>query len=372
MAEFRLLQDRDKEQASALWQECFGDSDGFCRWFMSEQWNGEYSVAAVEEGKLVSMIHGRPYTLRIRGRAIPAVIMCGVATAPAYRHRGLMRRCMELFERNARDKGAFVLFQSPVDFRIYEWCMQYPSSASAIITSEKARGMRGCRYAEDSPCCEGFAEELLIVYERIMKGYSGRVVRSTEDMRSVLRGHTADGGRLVRYIKEGRTRGYALYFDYEGQISNIEFMAEGRAAACILSSLGAKGRGKKLSLRGPIGLCSLRLPSCFKAAWADTTAMAALNVPGLLHELAGFDDVTVEVTDSVIPENNGVFTFGGKPSKGPVDIKMDSGRLMQLLCGYADIAQLEGQEKAEIVNQLAAHKLLDRLPTLQCFTAEEY
>ena len=63
MAEFRLLQDRDKEQASALWQECFGDSDGFCRWFMSEQWNGEYSVAAVEEGKLVSMIHGRrPHT----------------------------------------------------------------------------------------------------------------------------------------------------------------------------------------------------------------------------------------------------------------------------------------------------------------------
>lgn len=100
--------------------------------------------------------------------------------------------------------------------------------------------------------------------------------------------------------------------------------------------------------------------------------MGALNVPGLLHELAGFDDVTVEVTDSVIPENNGVFTFGGKPSKGPVDIKMDSGRLMQLLCGYADIAQLEGQEKAEIVNRLAAHKLLDRLPTLQCFTAEEY
>lgn len=45
---------------------------------------------------------------------------------------------------------------------------------------------------------------------------------------------------------------------------------------------------------------------------------------------------------------------------------------MQLLCGYADIAQLEGQEKAEIVNRLAAHKLLDRLPTLQCFTAEEY
>ena len=71
MAEFRLLQDRDKEQASALWQECFGDSDGFCRWFMSEQWNGEYSVAAVEEGKLVSMIHGRPYTLWIRGRGVP-------------------------------------------------------------------------------------------------------------------------------------------------------------------------------------------------------------------------------------------------------------------------------------------------------------
>jgi len=372
MAEFRLLQDRDKEQASALWQECFGDSDGFCRWFMSEQWNGEYSVAAVEEGKLVSMIHGRPYTLRIRGRAIPAVIMCGVATAPAYRHRGLMRRCMELFERNARDKGAFVLFQSPVDFRIYEWCMQYPSSASAIITSEKARGMRGCRYAEDSPCCEGFAEELLIVYERIMKGYSGRVVRSTEDMRSVLRGHTADGGRLVRYIKEGKTLGYALYYGAEKEVNCIEFMARGRAARGLLSTLGAMAKGRRMMVRGTAELLLMGVPKGIRGSLANTTAMGALNVPGLLHELAGFDDVTVEVTDSVIPENNGVFTFGGKPSKGPVDIKMDSGRLMQLLCGYADIAQLEGQEKAEIVNRLAAHKLLDRLPTLQCFTAEEY
>ena len=48
MAEIRLLRDGDKEQASALWQQCFGHSDGFGLWFMSEQLTGEYSVAAVE------------------------------------------------------------------------------------------------------------------------------------------------------------------------------------------------------------------------------------------------------------------------------------------------------------------------------------
>lgn len=372
MAEFRLLQDGDKEQASALWQQCFGDSDGFCRWFISEQWNGEYSVAAFEGGRMASMIHGRPYTLCIRGHAVPAVIMCGVATAPEYRHRGLMRRCMELFERNARERGAYALFQSPVDFRIYEWCMQYPSSTSAIITSEKARGMRGCRYAEDSPCCEGFADELLEVYDRVMKGYSGCVIRSIENMKSVLRGHAADGGRLLRYIKDGNTLGYALYFDYEGQISSIEFMAEGRAAAGMLSFLGAKGRGKKLSVRGPIDLCSLRLPACFKTDWTDTTAMAALNVPGLLHELAGFGDVTVEVIDSVLPENNGVFGFDGERTNAAADMRMDSGRLMQLLSGYMDIIQLEGVGCTEVLNRSAADRLADRLPALPCFTAEEY
>ena len=372
MAEIRLFEDRDRAQAADLWQECFGDSDGFCRWFMREQWNGEYSVAAFEGERPVSMIHGRPYTLSIRGRETPAVIMCGVATAPEYRHRGLMRRCMELFERNAREKGANVLFQSPVDFKIYEWCMQYPSSASAIITSKKAQGTRGCRYAEDSPCCEGFAEELLIVYDRIMEGYSGQVVRSAEDMRSVLRGHAADGGRLVRYIKEGRTRGYALYFDYEGQISSIEFMAEGRAAAGMVSFLGAKGRGKKLSLRGPAGLGAVRLPACFKADWADTTAMAALNVPALLRGLAGFNDVTVEVEDSVIPENNGVFAFDGERTSAPADIKLDSGRLMQLLSGYMDIIQLEGDGRVRVLSRRAADMLAERLPALPCFTAEEY
>ena len=373
MAEFRLLQDGDKEQASALWQQCFGDSDGFCRWFMSEQWNGEYSVAAFEGGKMVSMIHGRPYILRIRGREVPAVIMCGVATAPEYRHKGLMRRCMELFERNARERGAYALFQSPVDFRIYQWCMQYPSSASAMITSEKTRGMRGCRYAVDSPCCEGFAGELLRVYDRAMKGYSGYVIRSIENMKNVLRGHAADGGRLLRYIRDGKTLGYALYFDYDGQLSSIEFIVENRAAAAgILSFLGARGKGEKLSLRGPIDLCSLRLPACLKMAWADTTAMAALNVPGLLHELGGFDDVAVEVADSVIPENNGVFGFDGERKSVPADVRMDSGRLMQLLSGYMDIIQLEGEGCAEVLNRSAADRLVDRLPALPCFTAEEY
>lgn len=230
MAEFRLLQDRDKEQASALWHECFGDSDGFCRWFMSEQWNGEYSVAAVEEGKLVSMIHGRPYTLCIRGRGVPSVIMCGVATAPAYRHRGLMRRCMELFERNARDKGAFVLFQSPVDFRIYEWCMQYPSSSSGMLElSEKAR-LRGSCYAVDSACDDSFAAELLPLYNDVMRNCSGRVMRTLANMQNTLRGYQPDGGRLLRYIKEGKTLGYALYYGAEKEVNCIEFMARGRAA----------------------------------------------------------------------------------------------------------------------------------------------
>ena len=80
-------------------------------------------------------------------------------------------------------------------------------------------------------------------------------------------------------------------------------------------------------VRGTAELLLMGVPKGIRGSLANTTAMGALNVPGLLHELAGFDDVTVEVTDSVIPENNGVFTFGGKPSKGPVDIKMDSGRL---------------------------------------------
>lgn len=372
MAEFRLVQDRDKEQASALWQECFGDSDGFCRWFMAEQWNSEYSVAALEGGRLVSMIHGRPYTLSIRGREVPAVIMCGVATAPAYRHRGLMRRCMELFERSARDRGAYALFQSPVDFGIYEWCMQYPSSTSGIIELEGRAGLRGSRYAVDSACDESLAAELLPIYDEVTRGCSGRVVRTTENMKNTLRGCQPDGGRLLRYIKEGKTLGYALYYRDEKEVSCGEFMARGRAARGLLSALGAMAAGKKMTVRGTAELPLMGIPKGMRGRLADTTAMGALNVPGLLRALAGFDDVTVEVADSVIPENNGVFTFGGRPAKGPGDIKMDSGRLMQLLCGYADIARLEGQGRAEAVSRPAADKLLERLPALSCFTVEEY
>ncbi|MBR4018129.1 MAG: GNAT family N-acetyltransferase, partial [Clostridia bacterium] len=105
MAELRTTKQTDIPKLRALWQECFGDSDAFCDWFFAERFAPALSVAAEKNGEILSAVHGWPFSLSIRNIPIPAIMMCGVATHPAARGKGLMTKCISLFMANAREKG---------------------------------------------------------------------------------------------------------------------------------------------------------------------------------------------------------------------------------------------------------------------------
>ena len=367
MPAFRTAKKEDIPQLIALWQQCFGDSDAFCNWFFAERWAPEYSTVAEEDGRILSAVHGWPYSLSIRGKAIPSIMMCGVATYPHARGRGLMHGCITLFMRNARKLGCMALFQKPVDFAIYRRYCHYASSDAALITKKAGACFAAASDTVDTLCSDAYAEELLPIYQSCTAAYSNRVLRTPQSMALKMRDYSADGGRLIRSVKNGRTTGYGIYYMTDSRLDAVEVMGGDGAAEDILNTLAVMAQNREFTAKFfPDRL----LPDGFDAVVRPWNAMAALDVPGLMRELCGVSHIAAEIVDPNIPENNGIFAFDGIAAD-TAHLRLDSGRLMQLLSGYRDISALAGEGFAELLSH-KADALGKLLPAPCCFTVEEY
>ena len=365
MAELRTAKQTDIPKLRALWQECFGDSDAFCDWFFGERFSPEFSVAAEESGEILSAVHGWPFTLSIRDKAIPAIMMCGVATHPAARGKGLMTKCISLVMANAREKGFLVLFQKPVDFDIYAKLGHYASYDAAIITKREGIVYAPARHTTDSLCSDTFAEELLPIYKSHVGSYSCVVIRSLNDMAMKLRDYAADGGRLLRYGINS-TSAYAVYYITDDKLTVPEITGPSADILPLLHTLASMASNRKLTVKMP----SDHIPEGFDASIRPWGAMTVLNAPALMKEICGNSRIAAEIFDPVIPQNNGIFAFDGSPVS-TAHIRLSTGRLMQLLSGYADISTLISQGYAELLLP-AEHLFAKQLPPLPCFTVDEY
>lgn len=365
MVSFRTADIKDIPALHKLWKQCFGDSDSFCNWFFTERFQPGFSTVAEESGQVLSAIHGWPFTLRIRNKTIPSIMMCGVSTHPSARGRGLMRGCLSLFTENARQKGFLALFQKPVDFEMYRWCLHYTSYDATILTGSSGHFMPSADIS-DILCSEASYAELLPVYEKSTASFSCCVIRSADDMRLKLRDYAADGGRLVRYAPGGRVCAYAIYYLADTVLAAPEVIGDPANTAPVLHHLAAVAGHRQLSIKLPAG----RIPEGFVGNTLPCGAMTALDVPALLRKICGFDDISLAITDPIIPQNNGIFTFSGIPASHP-QLRLDAGRLMQLLSGYADIDTLAANGHATLLSPVS-HTLMTRLPSLPCFTVEEY
>lgn len=365
MAEFRTAKQADIPMLRALWQECFGDSDAFCDWFFTERFAPSLSTVAEENGEVLSAVHGWPFTMRIRNKTIPAIMMCGVATCPSARGRGLMTGCISLFMANAREKGFLVLLQKPVDFAIYAKLGHHTSYDAAVLTKKEGIIYASSKDVIDSLCSDELASELLPIYKATAEKYSCAVIRSVDEMSLKLRDYAADGGRILR-CGSINTSGYAIYYITDDKLMVPEIAGSSTAIQPLLHTLAAMADNRELTIKMP----SDHIPEGFDCCVRPWGAMTALNVPALMKEIGGFSDIAAEITDPVLPQNNGIFAFDGAPASAP-HLRLSAGHLMQLLSGYADISVLLEHGHVDLLSP-KADILTERLPALPCFTVDEY
>lgn len=329
MLTFRPLAQADKQQAMDIWELRFHDSLSFIDWYFRERFSPETSFCAEENGRIVSIAHGSPMRLRIRGVEFDARMVSGVATLPGFEGKGVMKRVMfDLFS-DCHNKNIPLAFHTPSHFSIYRQLGEFPCSDALLFTQE--REPSAPPVWDESPN----ASELLSVYERATARYSGGTIRTLTQMRARVQDLLCDGGRAMTLRENGALAAFLFASPEEdGSYHCEEALAVSDEAYKALLARLPKCTTAKLPPDAPV---SGRL--------YPQGVLIPVNVPRLLNTLCGRPEaLCLRVLDGTMPWNEGVFDGAGNRLQTKPEQTLSAGRLMQFLCGYLPFMDIFSQE----------------------------
>lgn len=220
----RALQPSDAQKAKVLWQQTFHDSDSFLDWFFSNRFTPEWSVGLFNGPELVSIVHGLPMPLAIQNEVLPALMLSGVATVPAYQKQGHMHACIRYLQQLAHEKGIDALFNCPQNPGTYDSLGFRPFTAYKRWQGT-GEGVPGIIAPFDEEAAFG-------VYAGLLDRYTGFALRSRDEFRRKMADYACDGGQGCMLMEQGRAIGYAIYYMGE-RLQAVEVLSLGTYAPLL-------------------------------------------------------------------------------------------------------------------------------------------
>lgn len=305
-----------------LWDACFGETPTFLDWFFSERFDPDYSLCMAVDDRIVSVAHGYPMPVSFGRCSVPALIVGGVTTEPPFRGRGYMFRLLQALFRIARGNGIPLVFNTPVREGMYAHLDMLPVTMQrTVITANEAAPLAL------HPNLLPDLSELLACYAYSLSPYVGSVCRDAHLMRLRVQDYLSDNGQfLCERNSEGRLIGYCFVLPRreEDSLYVPEIVADNVETY------------QKLLDRLPIHTC-VKLPPDIPISGtvAPQSVMRTVDAARLL-QLVPFPDDTdaICIKDTVLPENEGIFTLHGEPSSTDPMLTLSSGELVQKLLGY--------------------------------------
>jgi predicted N-acetyltransferase YhbS len=117
----RLAQSGDRPQLMALWAQAFGDSPGVIQDYFANRHADENMLVYVEEKTLCGMLSMLPLTLTAGGAAYPARYVYAVATAPAFRGRGIATELLNRAHGEMARKGDQASVLVPASASLFDY-----------------------------------------------------------------------------------------------------------------------------------------------------------------------------------------------------------------------------------------------------------
>lgn len=105
----------------ALWQECFGDAGEYVEFYLSAHDLQKNVLVWLEDGVPVSMLSLLPATIVAGENSFSAAYVYAVATAKAFRGRGISSRLQEAAHEHLRSAGIQAVVTVPASESLYEF-----------------------------------------------------------------------------------------------------------------------------------------------------------------------------------------------------------------------------------------------------------
>ena len=321
----------DIPELKRLWKDIFNDTDSFIDWFFKKRFIPEMSYVCRENSKIICCMHTYPIRLNLGGKETSAVMVSGVSTLPDYRKKGYMRELFAFAEKNLQKKGVGMCFLTPAN-PVYYQGMGYVHITDYLklengVLENSVSDYRDLSLLSDSYLLEG-------CYNSFASRYSGAVIRA-ESFKIKMEEYICENLQCRAAVSGKKIIAYVIYLIKNNCIELAEAIGEPSDLAALISTFGKPIKGN--------------LPPDFSAGIISGNAdilpgaMGSItNIQKLLFEYGSSCPFIIKVTDTFIPENNGIYDFSGNVSLKAPDLELTSGQLLQALSGYKVPALLRG------------------------------
>lgn len=287
----RYLRQEEKGRSRGLYETCFPkDTAKFIDYYYEEKCRDNEIIVLEDQDRICSMIHANPFPVSCCGQRADVHYLVAVATEPAYRRQGCMRRLLQKLLQEERKKGEPFSFLMPANPAYYEpfgyryWSNQWVWETENVQT-EKLHGyvmkQKNCvRNADNKELAQISNQILTEKFDLYISRNASYYERLKKEQQS------EDGAVVPVYDGNGQLCGSFCYSMEDGfEIREPLWKAE------------AKLPGKSESL-------------CLPIERVNPLMMGRiLDLPAFV-KLLRFADVyeeTLQIRDDILPENNGIF-----------------------------------------------------------------
>jgi len=287
----RYLGQEEKGKSRGLYETCFPeDTEKFIDYYYEEKCRDNEIIVLEDQDQICSMIHANPFPMRMCGQQTAVHYLVAVATDPAYRRQGCMRRLLQKLLQAERDSGEPFSFLMPADPAYYEPFGYRYWNSQRVWETDNGQTEKLQDYALRQTAYSGQTdnEELAQISNQILDEkfdlYIPRNASYYERMENEQQ--SEDGAVVPVYYDNGQIGGSFCYS-----------MEDGFEIREPLWKAGVK-------LTGEAG--ELPLP---KEQVKPVMMGRILNFPAFV-KLLHFADVyeeTLQIRDELLPENNGCY-----------------------------------------------------------------
>lgn len=365
---YRVCKAEDAPQLRGLWKLVFQDTDSFLDFYFSQRFVPAYSVCTVVNGEIVGGIFGLPCAMNVRGVAMKASMSSGFCTHPDHRRKGYFSNLYALYLQVLRKNGVVLAPNTPVYHDAYFRFETRSASRSRYLTGTCPAYLASrCQLISG----EAYLGDLLACYDRNMGDYAGSICRSFADFRLRLQDCASDGGKILGIFGESSILAYAIFFENQEKLLAIEVIADDEdVAKALLFGLANQAKGRQLEITMPPD--STVTISGLTEKIAPQGVCALVNLERFLALVGKKLPISMEITDVIVPENNGIFNFSGEKLATLPAFSTTSGFLLQGLLGYHSFAQLKNQGNLRVYDHHVMEILEKQFPAQTCYILESY
>ena len=370
---FRIAKESDTKEVKRLWSYCFEPEDHpFFKYYFGTAYEPDNTMVGIDRSYLVSTVHLRQNTIRVRGVDLPMSYMVGVATDPIVRRSGVGKKLLKaaLGELKERGQGLTILMPSSAGFyQNYGWDLYAHQWVQTMKLDELAPLLKKLDKTLSFGMLRSPREwkRLAGVYETYTKPLSGYAVRKEKEWVRLLESIFAEGVQ-VGYVKNdsGQLEGYCFYRLGEPEIGVSEFVYTTRRAQKALLNFLYNHRSQGESVRWNEGMIDQgyifhtdgktghsTMPFMMSRIVDVKLAMESIPVPVALEGAIQFG-----VKDPLCEWNHGTYVVSYKEGKAQVvkhkehvDINaklvFSVGALSLLLMGRMSATELAFEETLE-------------------------